>query len=109
MAPGLREGPNGASHPEDCASIEDVRRGIDALDREIIALIGRRSRYVRAAATFKKDEAAVRAPERQRAMLEERRRWAEQEGLSPEVIEDLFERLVSYFVDREMKDWKGDG
>jgi isochorismate pyruvate lyase len=42
-------------------------------------------------------------------MLEVRRRWAEQEGLSPEVIEDLFRRLVSYFVSREMKDWKGDG
>lgn len=95
--------------PDDCESIEDVRRGIDALDREIIALIGRRSRYVRAAAAFKRDEAAVRAPERQRAMLQERRRWAEEEGLSPEVIEDLFERLVSYFVNREMEDWKGDG
>lgn len=95
--------------PEDRESIEDVRRGIDALDREIIALIGRRSRYVRAAAAFKKDETAVRAPERQRAMLQERRRWAEEEGLSPEVIEDLFKHLVSYFVNREMEDWKGDG
>lgn len=95
--------------PEDCASIEDVRRGIDALDRGVVALIGRRSRYVRAAARFKTDEAAVRAPERQRAMLEERRRWAEEEGLSPDVIEDLFRRLVSYFVNREMEDWKCGG
>lgn len=100
---------DGIKPPEGCETIEDVRRGIDALDREVVALIGRRSRYVRAAAAFKKDEAAVRAPERQRAMLEERRRWAEEEGLSPEVIEDLFLRLVSYFVNREMEDWKGDG
>jgi isochorismate pyruvate lyase len=97
----------GAKPPEECASIEDVRRSIDALDREIVALIGERSRYVEAAAKFKADEAGVRAPERQRAMLEERRRWAEEEGLSLEVIEDLFRRLVSYFVGREMEDWKG--
>lgn len=75
-----------------------MRRGIDALDREIVALIGERSRYVEAAAMFKTDETSVRAPER--------RRWAEEEGLSPDVIEDLFRRLVSYFVDREMEDWK---
>lgn len=97
-----------ADGTEDCSSIEDVRRGIDALDREMVALIGRRSRYVRAAARFKKDEAAVRAPERQRTMLEERRRWAQEEGLSPDVIEDLFRRLVTYFVNREMEDWKGE-
>jgi isochorismate pyruvate lyase len=95
--------------PEDCASLEDVRRGIDALDREIVALIGERSRYVEAAAKFKTDEAGVRAPERQRAMLEERRRWAEEEGLSPDVIEDLFRRLVSYFINREMGHWEGGG
>ena len=39
--------------PEDCASLEDVRRGIDALDLDIIRLIGERSQYVKAAAKFK--------------------------------------------------------
>lgn len=105
----MTERADGIKPPEGCETIEDVRRGIDALDREVVALIGRRSRYVRAAAAFKKDEADVRAPERQGTMREERRRWAEEEGLSPEVIEDLFLRLVYYFVNREMKDRKGDG
>lgn len=50
--------------PEDCANIEDVRRDIDALDREIIALIGRRARYVEAAADFKTSQSNVWAPER---------------------------------------------
>lgn len=98
-----------ARPPEECASLEEVRRGIDALDREMVALIGRRSRYVRAAAAFKKDEVQVRAPERRRAMLGERRRWAEEEGLSPNLIEDLYERLISYFIDREMKEWRDNG
>ncbi len=92
--------------PEECASIEDVRLGIDALDREVIALIGRRARYVEAAARFKTGESSVRAPERRKAMMEARRRWAEEEGLSPEVIEAVYETLVSYFVDREMERWR---
>ena len=92
--------------PDDCASIEDVRLAIDALDSEIIALIGRRARYVEAAAHLKTGESSVRAPERREAMLKERRRWAEEEGLSPEVIEAVYETLVSYFVDRELDRWR---
>ena len=92
--------------PEECASIEDVRLGIDTLDREVIALIGRRARYVEAAARFKTGESSVRAPERREAMLEARRRWADEEGLSPRVIEAVYESLVTYFVDREMARWQ---
>ena len=92
--------------PEECASIEDVRQGIDALDREVIARLGRRARYVEAAARFKTGESSVRAPERQKAMLEVRRRWAEEEGLSPEVIEDVYRTLISHFIDRELGHWR---
>lgn len=92
--------------PEECASIEDVRHGIDALDREVIALLGRRARYVEVAAQFKTGESSVRAPERQRAMLEARRRWADEEGLSPEMIEKLYRTLISHFIDRELGHWR---
>ena len=91
---------------EDCTSIEEVRHGIDTLDREIVRLIGTRSRYVKAAAKFKASEASVRAPERQKAMLEERRRWAGEEGLNPDAIEKMYRDLISYFIGRELKDWK---
>ena len=46
-------------------------------------------------------------PERQRTMLEQRRRWAEEEGLSPDVIEELYKRLIDYIISREMEVWKG--
>ena len=92
--------------PEDCENLGDVRQAIDALDQEIIGLIGRRAGYVARAAHFKTDEQSVRAPERQRAMFEARRRWAEENGLDPDMIEDLYHALVSYFVDREMDRWR---
>lgn len=92
--------------PEDCESVEEVRRAMDALDREVIVLLGRRARYVEAASRFKSSEQSVRAPERQRAMLAERRHWAPENGLDPDVIEGVYRTLISYFVDREMKRWQ---
>ena len=92
--------------PEDCESIGDVRQAIDVLDQEIIGLIGSRARYVARAAHFKTGEQSVRAPERQRTMFEARRRWAEENGLDPNVIEDVYHTLVSYFVDRELDEWQ---
>lgn len=87
--------------PEECASLAEVRVAIDTLDRELLALLGRRAGYVHAAARFKTDAASVRAPERVRAMLEQRRAWAREEGLDPELIAQLFTLLVDYFTRRE--------
>ena len=92
--------------PEDCASIEEVRDAIDGLDRGILSLLGRRARYVAAAARFKTNEGSVRAPERQEAMLARRRDWAEEEGLDPDFVEELYGRIVSHFVGREMDRWR---
>jgi isochorismate pyruvate lyase len=86
---------------EEYASLAEVRAAIDALDRELLALLGRRAGYVHAAARFKTDATSVRAPERVRAMLEQRRAWAAEEGLDPEVVAQLFTLLVEYFTRRE--------
>src|SRR5215213_619834 len=106
---GRCEGPRdnaGMKHPEDCESIEDVHQAIDVLDREIIHLIGRWAGYVEKAARCKTGEQGVRAPERQRTMLVERRRWAGENGLDPDVIEDTYRNLVYYFVGREMQRYR---
>lgn len=86
---------------EECANLIEVREAIDTLDRELLALLGRRAGYVHAAARFKTDAASVRAPDRVRAMLEQRRTWAAEEGLDPEVVAQLFTLLVDYFIRRE--------
>ncbi|MFO0699533.1 MAG: isochorismate lyase [Nitrospira sp.] len=91
--------------PADCQSLEDIRAEIDGLDRAMIELIGQRAQYVQAAATFKTSEQAVRAPERVRAMLQQRRLWAQEQGLNPDVIGKLFADLVSHFIDEEKNRW----
>ncbi|UHG94855.1 isochorismate lyase [Spirosoma oryzicola] len=92
--------------PEDCQDMADIRQAIDTLDEEVIHLWARRFEYVKAAAKFKTNETAVRAPERFAAMLSQRRQWAKEKGLNPDVIEGLYRDLVTHFIEEEIKHWQ---
>lgn len=92
--------------PDQCANLQEIRDEIDALDRQVIALLGRRFDYVKAASALKTSEAAVRAPQRLSLMLEQRREWAQQAGLNPDVIEKMYNDLVNYFIEEELQRWQ---
>lgn len=92
--------------PDQCESMVDIRAEIDRLDRQVVALLGQRFAYVKAASKFKASETAVRAPERLQAMLQQRRVWAEEEELDADVIEKMYQDLVNHFINEEMKHWK---
>ena len=79
---------------------------MDALDRDMIALIAKRVAYVRAAAKFKTSADAVAAPERVQAVLSTRRVWAEEAGLDGAAIESLYRDLVAYCISEEKKFWE---
>ncbi len=84
----------------------EIRAEIDRLDRQVIALLGQRYAYVKAAARFKTSEAAVQAPDRVQAMLQQRRAWAEAEGLNGDAIETLYRNLVNHFIAEETNHWQ---
>jgi len=92
--------------PDQCENMTDIRAEIDRVDRQAIALLGQRFAYVKAASKFKTSEATVRAPERFQSMLQQRRIWAEEEGLNADVIEKMYRDLVEHFIQEEMKHWK---
>jgi isochorismate pyruvate lyase len=92
--------------PEECLNIQDIRQEIDAIDREVIGLLGKRFSYVKAAAQFKKNTDSVKAVERFDTMLQQRRIWAEEVGLNPDAIEKLYRDLVGYFIEEELKHWE---
>jgi isochorismate pyruvate lyase len=94
--------------PEECEDMADIRAAIDRLDQEVVTLLGQRFAYVKAASKFKTSATTVRAPERLQAMLQQRRVWAEEVGLSADAIEKMYRDLVSYFIDEEMKRWQQD-
>ena len=94
--------------PENCFGMEDVRAEIDRMDRDIIAILGKRFEYVKAATKFKSSEISVRAPDRLRSMLNQRRAWALDEDLNPDVIEKMYSDLVTYFIEEEMSKWQSE-
>jgi isochorismate pyruvate lyase len=89
--------------PADCTSIDEIRQAIDELDRTIVETLGRRFAYVKAITRFKKTAEDVAAPARYQQVLATRRAWAEEAGLNPDVIEQMYRLLIAYFIDEEMK------
>ncbi|NJN84617.1 MAG: chorismate mutase family protein [Caldilineaceae bacterium] len=90
--------------PAECNTIEEIRAEIDRIDRQLLSLLGERFGYVKAITRFKKTEEDVRAPQRYQAVLTQRRAWAEDEGLDPDVIEQIYKDLIAYFIAEELKD-----
>ena len=93
-------------NPDECANIHEVREEIDIIDREVIQALSKRFQYVIAAARFKTSEASVRSPDRFQAMLQQRREWAQESGLNPDVVENLYRDLVNYYIEEELKHYK---
>jgi isochorismate pyruvate lyase len=91
--------------PLECKNMDDIRFEIDNIDSKIVALMGQRAEYVHTAAKFKRDKVSVKAPERVRQMLAQRRQWAEEQNIDPNFIESLFSTITEYFISKEMKTW----
>lgn len=94
--------------PDECANIHEVREEIDIIDREVIEALSKRFQYVIAAARFKTSEASVRASDRFQAMLQQRREWAQESGLNPDVVENIYRNLVNYYIEEELKHYKSE-
>ena len=94
--------------PDECANLQEVRDEIDIIDREVIEALSKRFQYVIAAAKFKTSEASVRSPDRFQAMLQQRREWAQESGLNPDVVENIYRDLVNYYIEEELKHYKSE-
>ena len=95
-------------NPDECANIQEVRDEIDIIDREVIEALSKRFQYVIAVARLKTSEASVRSSERSQAMLKQRREWAQESGLNPDVVENLYRDLVNYYIEEELKHYKSE-
>ena len=80
--------------PESCTTMAEVRAGIDALDRDILALIATRMRFMDAAARIKSHRDDVRDEERKAQVIANARRVAVELGVPPDRAEVLWEALV---------------
>ena len=89
-----------------CASLEQVRTAIDRIDRDLVALLAERGRYVREAARFKTSENAVRAADRVEQVLARARSTAEELGADPSVTERVYRAMIEAFIETELTEWK---
>ena len=81
--------------PEECENIEEIREALDVIDREIVQLFANRQEYVREIVKFKSgDEEGIIAKERQDLVLKQRKAWAEERGLDPDMMEAIFRILI---------------
>ena len=91
--------------PEDCETMIDVRAGVDATDRELVALLDRRFGYMRAAARIKGTREAERDEERKAYVIAQAVKDAEVRGIPGDVVTDIWERLVEGSIAYEFVEW----
>ncbi|SEM94715.1 isochorismate pyruvate lyase [Sphingomonas gellani] len=86
----------------DCTTMAEVRAGVDAVDRELVALLARRFAYMDAAARIKPTRNAVRDEGRKAQVIGNARDAAGAAGLPGAVIADMWERLVEGSIAYEL-------
>ena len=93
------------TEPEACQTMQDVRAGVDALDRELVALIAERARYMEAAARIKPSREVVRDEWRINDVIAKVTAEAEKRGLAVEIAEPVWRELVERSIAYEFSVW----
>ena len=90
--------------PEECKNIQEIREAIDNIDEDIIKLIGIRFNYVKEIVKFKdKDRDSIVAKDRYNEVIENRRMLAIENGLNPDLIENVYKSLINHFINKEIE------
>lgn len=85
-----------------CTSLDEVRQGIDEIDRNLVSLLAKRGRLVTQAAAFKKTTGDVRTPARVEQVIRKVREMADETGASAEVVEQVYRAMISAFITEEL-------
>ena len=91
--------------PENCATMVDVRAGVDETDRQLVKLLETRFGYMRAAARIKPARTAVRDETRKAAVINAASQAADKAGLPAKEIADIWDRLVEASIAYELVEW----
>jgi isochorismate pyruvate lyase len=87
-------------------ALAEVRAEIDQLDDQIVALLARRQQQVKRAARYKRDEAAVEAPDRRAQLMTRLCQRAAEEGVDPDVVVDVYTAMIDAFIRLELREHK---
>lgn len=87
-------------------NLEEARKEIDNLDKQIVELIAKRNEYIKEIAHFKKSVEEVKAPERIEEVISNVREQAISLNLSPNLISDLYMKIINEMVENEISEFK---
>lgn len=91
--------------PEDCQTMIDVRKGVDALDRELVRLLVVRQGYMHAAARIKQTRDAVYDADRIEDVVAKVLVTAKEQGLSASIAEPVWRKLIERCIAHEFDSW----
>jgi len=89
-----------------CSTLDEARIEIDAVDKEIVELIAKRNEYIKQIAHFKTTIEEVKAEERIADVISKVRQQAIELDLSPNLINDLFIRMIDGMVESEISEFR---
>lgn len=90
---------------DDCASMAEVRVGVDALDRALVRLLAERQAYMDAAARIKTDRNVVHDARRIEDVVAKVKIAAADAGLSTEIAEPVWRTLIGRCIAYELGRW----
>ena len=88
-----------------CTTLNEAREKIDTVDEQIVALIAERNNYIKQIAHFKTSIEEVKAEERIDAVISRVREQAISLDLSPNLINDLYVRMIDAMVESEIAEF----
>lgn len=91
---------------EKCTTLDEAREKIDAVDKEIVALIAKRNDYIKQIAHFKTTVEEVKAEDRIDDVISKVRQQAIELDLSPNLINDLYVRMIDGMVESEIAEFR---
>ncbi len=89
----------------DCQSMAQVREGVDAIDRELVALLVKRQAYMKAAARIKPNREAVYDEARIEDVVSKVLLQARKAGLSEQIAEPVWRELIKQCIAHEFSVW----
>jgi len=89
-----------------CNTLEEARLEIDKLDKEIVKFIATRNDYIKQIAHFKTSIEDVKAEDRINDVVSNVRQQAIELDLSPNLINDLYIRMIDGMVESEIAEFR---
>lgn len=86
-----------------CQTMNEIREGVDALDRELVALLVERQRYMERAALIKNKREDVRDEARISDVIAKVLAEAKRCGLSQDIAEPVWRTLIERCIAHELK------